>query len=252
LFLQIGAQLWNDYEDHLRGIDSPANSGGSGVIQKLWIPALHIRQAALVFLTLGSAIGIFALTRLDLNASLILFGLGLLGAFGAASFSGWPWHYKYLGLGEVIVFFLAGPLLSAAGGILLTGHAEYIPWYFCVGIPLGILACLRLHTGNMQKIPFDTLAGSRTLANLVSFSTSKKILLWSMLLPFLSVSVLVGLRILSPFSLVVWTVFPLVLAQWKIVRQVRSPMDPLLKDLRLTTAWQQLVFGLTYMASFFL
>lgn len=250
--LQISAQLGNDYEDHLRGIDSPANSGGSGVIQKLWIPAVHVKWAALFCLCLGIVTGSILLFLLPLAVAKHLLLIGLLGAFGAISYSGWPWHYKYLGLGEFIVFFLAGPILSLAGGVLLSGEPNYFLWYFLIGIPVGILACLRLHAGNMQKIPFDTLAKSRTLANLLPFSMAKKLLLWTMLLPYIAVSILMAAQILPPQTLLVFVTLPLVFSQWSMLRKVRSPMDPLLQDLRTTTAWQHLFFSLVYLASFLL
>jgi 1,4-dihydroxy-2-naphthoate octaprenyltransferase len=248
--LQIGSQFWNDYEDHMRGIDSPANGGGSGVIQKLWIPAVHLRLAALTALTLGSLAGFALLFFLDWYITKYLLGIGLLGALGAAGYSGWPWHYKYLGLGEVVVFFLAGPLLSIASGLLLTSQLNFGLWYLLIGIPLGILACLRLHTANMQKIPFDVLANSRTLATLLPFAAGKKLMFWTMLLPYIVVLAFIIFKILPMASLLVFASFPLVVGQWKLIRLVKSPLDPLFKELRITTAWLHFVFGLCYATSF--
>jgi len=63
-FIHLGCNLWSDYEDHLRGVDNPGQSGGSGVIQKLWIPAVHLRNGAAFLFLLGCALGLLLLTQL--------------------------------------------------------------------------------------------------------------------------------------------------------------------------------------------
>ena len=49
--IHLACNLWSDFEDHIRGVDLPGQSGGSGVIQNLWIPAIHLRNAVSVYET---------------------------------------------------------------------------------------------------------------------------------------------------------------------------------------------------------
>ena len=128
VMIHLGCNLWSDYEDHLRGVDSPEHTGGSRVIQRLWIPAVHLRNAAAVLFFGGCALGLGLLWLLPWSlVGTQLLWIGLLGAFGAASYSGWPFHYKYLGLGEPIVFVLSGPVVTA-GAALIYGQTN-LAWY---------------------------------------------------------------------------------------------------------------------------
>lgn len=247
--IQISAHLWNDFEDHMRGIDNPANGGGSGVIANLWIPAIQIRQMAIAFLLIAFCIGAGILFTLDKQSLLILALLGCLGGLGASSYSGWPWHIKYIGYGEILVLMLCGPLLMTSLGVIVSADKAYLPWYFFLGIPSGILAFVRFHVGNMQKIPFDLLAKSKTIAIRFSFSGAKKIALWGILGSYLAVFGLVFLKIIPWVSILVLVCFPLLNASRLLLNKIKSPIDPEFAYLKDSLDWHAFYFSLMLGAS---
>lgn len=249
--IHLGCNLWGDYEDHLRGVDSPGQSGGSGVIQKLWIPAVHLRNGAAALFLLGCLLGCALLTQLP--AELVgqrLLWLGLVGALGAASYSGWPFHYKYFGLGEPIVFLLSGPLVTAGAAALYFPGSHHLARFAMLSLPLSFLVTLRLHSGNMQRIPFDSIARVLTIARLGGFTWSKRAYVFLSFAPFLCATLLVAYGPAPKATLLVWLAFPLALYSLRHIRAVSGPLDPACAGLRANAARVHALAGLLYCLGF--
>lgn len=252
ILIHLGCNLWSDYEDHLRGVDSPEHSGGSGVIQKLWIPAVHIRNCAAVFFLSGCALGLALLAQQPwaIVGSYLLW-LGLAGAFGAASYSGWPFHYKYLGLGEPIVFFLSGPIVTMGASLIYSHDTEHLLWYALVSLPLSFLAVLRLHGGNMQRAPFDAISGVFTVARYLGFRFSKVAYGFLFLAPFFVTSTLWVTNHVSTlqFLVALVTLHPALFSLLPL-RHAKGPLDPAFHYLRKNAVRLHFSFGLLYSLSF--
>jgi len=251
--IHLGCNLWSDYEDHLRGVDSPGQSGGSGVIQKLWIPAVHLRNAAAALFLLGCVLGLLLLARLP--SELLgqrLFWLGFLGALGAASYSGWPFHYKYFGLGEPIVFLLCGPLVTAGAAALFFPGSRELARFALLSLPLSFLVTLRLHSGNMQRIPFDSIARVLTIARVQGFAWSKRAYAGLLAAPFACVGLLVAYGFAGRFALLSFLALPFALPAIGALRSASGPLDPACQALRRHAARFHAAFGLLYSLAFLL
>lgn len=250
--LHIGCNLWDDYEDHIRGVDSPESQGGSGVIQKLWIPAVHVRSAAAAFFLLGLALGVHILVGVSwAQGGRDLFWIGIIGSFAAASFSGWPFHYKYFALGEPIVFLVGGPLIACGAVSLLFQDADYFPYFIWTSLPLSFLAVLRLHLGNMQRIPFDKMANSKTIANIVGFATAKKLSFFLFVAPFAVNALFCKLQLvpwLSFFS-TLWSL-PFAFFAINLLLSIKGPLDPSCTNVRKHAMHFHIAYGALYILSF--
>lgn len=174
-FLQLGCTYYSDVEDHLRGVDLPAQSGGSGVIRNLWIPAINLRRASWLMLTLSLLIGMLFLLyawREEILSQLLpvaLFGLVL-----AINFSGWPFRLKYFALGETTIGLLTGPILIYAHSIAVSYAAVSDTLVLLASLPVGLMLAMRLFLNHIQRIPFDRKAGTTTLATLLGFYRAKQ------------------------------------------------------------------------------
>lgn len=253
LFLvHLSCNLWGEYEDHLRGVDTLENSGGSGVIQKLWIPAVHIRNVASVLLLGSLVLGGFLFFHLPEGLPLQrLFALGCIGALGAASYSGWPFHYKYLGWGEPIVFLLSGPVITLGASYLLLGqHFREVEILF-LSLPLASLAVLRLHCGNLQKIPYDTMANVFTISRLVGFSAGKWLLFVPIALAIFTLCASVAMGWAPLACLWAFLSLPFVVQLWQAFRKAKGPLDPYCIEGKIAATRMQWMFGAFYAIGFF-
>lgn len=116
LFIAHGANnLLNDYTDFSRGVDEDyyfrTAYGVHPLVQKFWT-----KRQQLVWFALSGfvafAAGIYALFYTDFSPMI----LGLF-AFGALILLFYTWPLKYLGLGELLIFLIWGPIM--VGGVYL-------------------------------------------------------------------------------------------------------------------------------------
>ena len=249
--MHISCNLWGEVEDHLRGIDSPGSTSGSGVIRELWIPAIHLRLVAILFFLIGIALGLTILSMLPWESSgKQLLWIGLLGATSAASYSGWPFHYKYIGLGEPILFLVSGPLIAMGACAIFYQDTSLFSWFAMVSTPLAFLAILRLHAGNQQRIPFDTIAGARTIARVFGFAVAKGIYLFLCFVPFAVLIALYAFHLIPQACLAALASLPICYLNWKLLREAKGPLDPICHELRDGAARLQVAFGLLYCLGF--
>lgn len=181
--IHLGVNFLNDYEDHMRLKESPdfqgtRGTGGSYVIQKAWIPAMHLKLAGLFSLFLGVLFGLPAVFKNPLAIGAIG-AIGLIGAFG---YSGWPLRLKYRALGDGAVVLLLGPCVMA--GISLATFGTVPMAVVVAGVFFGFMAETTLFANNLQEIPLDTNRNIKTLAQGFGFKTAKIFLVWVYLTSF--------------------------------------------------------------------
>ncbi|HPC46536.1 MAG TPA: prenyltransferase, partial [Deltaproteobacteria bacterium] len=108
--LHASANLFNDYYDVRHGVDTEdvatAQYRPHPLVQGL-IPSRHVFFAASVLLGAGAATGI----ALAVHSGPAVLFIGLAGGLAAFTYTAPPFRYKYLGLGEVSVFLMWGPLM---------------------------------------------------------------------------------------------------------------------------------------------
>jgi len=167
LLLQIGAHLINDYYDYLGGIDTSNSLGSGGLIQQGLIKPVRVLSFGLIALGLGALLGVFV----AISGGWLAFLFGLIGILAAYFYSGVPKALSSLALGELLFFFVFGPLLTLGSYMVQTGHLDRIAYIY--SISLGLLATAFIHLNNMRDTVSDAPAGKLTLASLLGLRLSR-------------------------------------------------------------------------------
>ena len=136
-FLHTAAFLYNDFQDHIRGVDRLNRNRGSQVIQKGWVTAAALRRWAWVNAGLALAFGLPAF----FNAPVELFVLCVLAALALTVISQ-NWGRRW-GLCDLAMLLLFGPLLTC--GIALASFARYNMADILLGLALGSLTLWVFH-----------------------------------------------------------------------------------------------------------
>ncbi len=213
LLLQIGAQLVNDYYDYLRGIDISNSLGPGGLIQQGLIKPERVLFIGLIVLGLGALSGAFV----AISGGWLAFIFGLIGILAAYFYSGVPKALSLLALGELVFFFIFGPLLTLGSYMAQTGHLDRIAYTF--GISLGLLAAAFIHLNDMRDIASDTQARKLTLASLLGFRMNRALYILLVLGAYVPV-VALGLpsHATHLLLLVLWTLPVLVITITTVLR----------------------------------
>ncbi len=189
IFLHLGTNLINDVGDFESGVDRTGSSMGSGVLVEGILTAKQVRRAAYACFAVAIILGLALLPLRGLP----LLGLGVAGFLGGWGYTAGP-KYKYLGLGDVCVFFLMGPLMVLGGYFMLTGHLSWAP--VLSSLPIGALVVAIMHANNLRDLASDKAMGLHTMA--IWLGPRRSIVYYDLLIlgAYVSLAVLVGMRVL--------------------------------------------------------
>jgi 1,4-dihydroxy-2-naphthoate octaprenyltransferase len=161
--LQAGANITNDYFDHLSGNDWANKnitpfSGGSRFIQNGILNPKATFFTGLFYLAMGVTLGFIILL---ITRSIFILAIGLIGTLGAFFYTAPPFKLGYRGIGEVIIAFLFGILPVYGAYYLQTGRIDMVP--MASGCIVGVLVFLIIFVNEFPDLPADASANKKTL-----------------------------------------------------------------------------------------
>ncbi|MBU1238751.1 prenyltransferase [Myxococcota bacterium] len=207
LWLHLGANTLNDYFDWDQSdrINRFANkfSGGS----RRFSHGILSRQAflfmAIAFFSLALASGV-VLIFLDRPMVLLIGGLG---AAVGILYSTTPFSFVSRGLGELLIFFAFGPLITWGMGYVFS--ASFSWEYFLMGIPNGFAVTAILWINEFPDFEADSKSGKRNLVVRLGLKNARVGYILLILGFFLSVVTLSIMGVFPRWSLVALLLLPL-------------------------------------------
>jgi 1,4-dihydroxy-2-naphthoate octaprenyltransferase len=228
LFLAHGTNnLLNDYTDFSRGVDADnyfrTQYGVHPLVQKFWTK----RQQIAWFLVSGFlafSSGIYALFYTDFAPVVI----GLF-AFGALILLFYTWPLKYLGLGELMIFLIWGPVLVAGVYLVLAkGVWTDNVWNVALaGVPFG-LSVVSINIGkHIDKSADDRKKGVGTLPVRIGEKAARYVNMAVLCLIYLTILYLIFVpRYFTPVLLIVFIALPRLLLALRTHTRPRPPEPP--------------------------
>ncbi len=173
--LNLGANMANEYFDHLSGNDWVNKnrgpfSGGTGLIQAgLTSPKAVLIAAWLAFALTATA----GMVMLLITKSAFILALGLIGIFGGYFYTASPLRLGYRGAGEVMIAFLCGLLPVYGAYFLQTGTIDIVP--LAPAIIVSLLIFLIILINEFGDLEADAAVNKRTLVVLFGPAAAAKI-----------------------------------------------------------------------------
>jgi 1,4-dihydroxy-2-naphthoate polyprenyltransferase len=216
LFLQIGANYFNEYFDYRYELDNPESLGAATVIFRHEMTAAQVLAGGVGSLVIAAVFGL-ALIYI-VGPAIILFGLA--GMAIAYFYSAKPFQFAIRGLGDILVYI--------AMGFLMTWGAYYVQiprwsWLaFAASVPVGFLVVAILNMNNTRDIQDDMAVHKRTLPVRFGQVFGQRFHAVLLIGSYIAVTLFVLIRLLPLFSLAVWITFPLAFTN---MRSVLSATD---------------------------
>jgi len=167
LFLQIAANLINEYWDYRRGADTLKQAGQGMIIKEGVLTPQRVLIGAIATVVAGSLIGLFLLTQ----SGPLLLWIGLGGVLVVITYTAGPFPLAYNGLGEVAVFIFMGPLMVLGAYYVMARDFSWTP--VVAAIPIGFMVAAILHANNVRDIDADRAVNKHTLAVLFGLRIAK-------------------------------------------------------------------------------
>lgn len=250
LFLQILSNLANDYGDSKHGADHDGRKGPKRAVQSGKITADQMLVGIKIFVVLSLITGIALLYScmqvIGINGVITLFIIGIAAIIAAIAYTNGKRPYGYMGLGDISVFIFFGLIAVCGTYYLLVGTINAL--IFLPATSCGLFSVGVLNLNNMRDIDSDIEAGKNSIPVRLGFAKSKiyhyVIIVLALLCSLIFVMFYKELPTLTNLSFV--ACFPLFLKQLFTVKNTtdKIKLDPLLKQLSISTMLFVLLFGL--------
>jgi 1,4-dihydroxy-2-naphthoate octaprenyltransferase len=212
--------LLNDYTDFNRGVDQDnyyrSQYGPQVLVHNLMSPRQLLTYAAVSGL-IALAAGI-ALILLQGGITWILLALG---AFFVLFYT---WPLKYIGLGELAVLIVWGPLMIGGGYYVITGNWEWNVILASLPYALGVTGVI--FGKHIDKYEMDKEKRIHTLPVILGEKLSRYIALFMVFLQYLLVVYLVVTGFFTPLMLIVFFSIPVLLQIIPIFRNPKPEEKP--------------------------
>jgi 1,4-dihydroxy-2-naphthoate polyprenyltransferase len=242
VFLHFSIDMLNEYWDYVKGIDKITRrtkfSGGTGVLPSGLLKARQVYVVGLLFLVLGSLIGIYFVVLRGPIVGVIL---------GIAVFSVYTYSNRlvYFGLGEAFVA-LKGALIVFGTYYVLTDSIEFIPFYN--GIILGVMSGSVLFVTSFPDFDADKSKGRKTLA--IGLGKVQALKLYPILLvsPYVLIILGVLLDLIVIYSLICFISIPYL---FKAIKRMKTATHEGMLDAMESTVILARITGMMLVISYF-
>jgi 1,4-dihydroxy-2-naphthoate octaprenyltransferase len=168
VFIQVGANLSNDYSDAHRGADTEDRLGPVRVTAGGLVPPRQVLIATYVTFGLAVLCGVYLIAVAGWQLLLI----GVASIIAGVLYTGGPRPYGYEGLGEVFVFLFFG--IAAVAGSYFAQVRDFSWESLVLSAPIGLIAAAVLVVNNTRDIDTDRRANKRTLAVRIGRERSRR------------------------------------------------------------------------------
>ncbi|NCC53786.1 MAG: 1,4-dihydroxy-2-naphthoate octaprenyltransferase, partial [Spartobacteria bacterium] len=158
LLIQIGANIWNDYGDALRGADDEHRDGPIRITQTGEIPTVTVRNMGLLAFALAAIPGLYLLGHAGWPVAVI----GVSSIVAGLWYTGGRHPLAYMGMGEPFVLIFFGPV--AVGGAYFVQALDINATVLLLGLIPGLLSVAILAVNNYRDMEGDRRVGKHTLA----------------------------------------------------------------------------------------
>jgi 1,4-dihydroxy-2-naphthoate polyprenyltransferase len=217
VLIQIATNMFNEYYDYRRGLDTPQTVGIAGAIVSGRVAPIAVFAAAIACFLVALMLGIYIV----LHSSTSVLFWGMASALAGYLYTGGPLPIAYTPLGELTVGFFMGPVIVGLAASIQTGTLG--PPALWASMPIGCLVAAILLANNIRDIVADARSGRRTIP--IALGRQAGIAILAMLLggAYVGVVAAVLLRELPPTALLPLVTLPIPL---RLLRLFRSTEDP--------------------------
>jgi len=238
VIFHMAGNLIGDYQDYVNGVDTKEKTGPRRLIVEGIFKPKTVLYYGYVVLFIGVLLG----TYLMLNTGLPLLLIGIVGIIGSLFY----YKFKYVALGDLIIFICYG--LSIALGVAYVMTGELLWQVLLVSTPVGLLVVAILHANNTRDMLQDKDAGIHTQAMKMGLEGAQIAYQTMLLAAFLLIAIMVMIDMLDRWVFLVLLCFPLAIKNFKLMRKATMDDLGIIRFLDTHTAQLVLLFSLLMVA----
>lgn len=161
LLIQSATNMFNEYFDYKRGLDSKESVGIAGAIVRNGMSPREVFIIAVTFYVIAALIGVY----ITVQSSLIVLIIGLLGMAVGYFYTGGPFPISWTPFGEIFAGLFMGTILIVLTFYIHTGQVN--SFIIMLSLPVAITIGLLNMANNIRDRVKDKRSGRRTYVILV-------------------------------------------------------------------------------------
>ncbi|MFS0574513.1 1,4-dihydroxy-2-naphthoate polyprenyltransferase [Sporosarcina sp. 179-K 3D1 HS] len=240
LLIQMATNMFNEYYDYKRGLDTEHSIGIGGTIVRNGVKPKTVLNLAFVLYGISVLIGIYICSQTSWMLALI----GVLSMMVGYFYTGGPYPIAYTPFGELFAGIVMGMSLILIAFYIQTGEitAEAI----MLSVPSILLVGGIMLANNIRDLEGDKEGGRRTLAILVGRSKAITILMSFFILSYIWILMLVLFGHLTPWALLILLAAKKPATAITVFRNNRIPlkMMPAMKNTAVTNTLFAMLLGI--------
>ncbi len=198
LALQIATNLFNEYYDFKRGLDTAESVGIGGGIVRHGLKPKNVMMTAIALYLFALLIGVY----ICMNSSWWLAVIGLAGMAVGYLYTGGPLPIAYTPFGELFSGLFMGTGFVLIAFFIQTGTITVES--VLISIPIVILVGAINMSNNIRDIEEDTRGGRKTLPILLGRERAVTFLAFAFATAYLWIVLIVALGYISPWAFVLF------------------------------------------------
>ncbi|SIT85835.1 1,4-dihydroxy-2-naphthoate polyprenyltransferase [Edaphobacillus lindanitolerans] len=244
LFLQAATNMFNEYYDFRRGLDTEHSVGIGGAIVRNGVRPQTVLGIALGLYLAAAVMGLY----IAAHSSWMLLAVGGVAMAIGYLYTGGPYPIAYTPLGELFSGVVMGMAIVLISYFIQTGHVS--GFALALSIPSMILVAAIMMSNNIRDLEGDKESGRKTVAILAGRSNAVTILAVFFIVSYAWIIGMVLFGKLTPLALLVLLSIPKPAAAIKTFRKELVPLKvmPAMK----ATAQTNTFFGLLLCIALFI
>ncbi|UOF90242.1 1,4-dihydroxy-2-naphthoate polyprenyltransferase [Fodinisporobacter ferrooxydans] len=221
ILIQAATNMFNEYFDYVRGLDTAESIGIGGAIVREGIKAKTVMTLALAFYTISILIGVY----ICYHSSWWIAAIGLICMAVGYFYTGGPYPIAYTPFGELFAGFFMGCIIILISYYIQTGTVTVES--ILVSMPALILVGAILMANNIRDLDGDKEFGRQTLAILLGREKAIRFLAGMFVISYIWMFVLVVMHIVSPWLMLVFASVPKAIQATRGFRGKTAPIQML-------------------------
>ncbi|ALC84634.1 1,4-dihydroxy-2-naphthoate octaprenyltransferase [Bacillus sp. FJAT-22090] len=248
LFIQAATNMFNEYYDFVRGLDSEESIGIGGAIVRNGVKPKTVLQLALMLYGLAALLGIY----ICYESSWMLLVVGGISMLIGYLYTGGPYPIAYTPFGELFSGIVMGMLIVLISTFIQVGSVPNSA--ILLSIPSALLVAAIMLSNNIRDIVEDKKGGRKTMAILVGRKNAITILTSFFLVSYLWIAVLVILQVVTPWALLVLLSLKKPIHAIKLFKEKENPLEVglAMKDTALTNTIFVFLLGIGLLIGYFI
>lgn len=197
LLIQMATNMFNEYYDFKRGLDTEESIGIGGAIVRNGVKPKTVLNLAFLLYGISVVIGVY----ICMQTSWWLAVVGLISMLIGYLYTGGPYPIAYTPFGELVSGVVMGMLLILIAFYIQTGTVTMDA--VLLSIPSMLLVAAIMMANNIRDIVGDKKSGRKTLAILVGRPVAVNILMLFFLISYVWIITLIAIGFLTPWALLI-------------------------------------------------